>query len=115
MEQENIQKLTFLEVEKIIMDYHKENDIHYNSDRKDHPIMTFRGVADPVASKWTPKDYTEDECTYEFHDTDKYWFGECCGNSLFAWCIDPNDKDADGIRLDHYLGKFKWKYFYRVK
>ncbi len=115
MKPENNQKLTFLEVEEIITDYHLKNNIHYNTDRKDYPIMVFRGVVDPIASKWIPKDYTEDECTYEFNDTDKFWFGECIGNSLFAWCIDPNDPDTNGIRLDGYLGKWKWKYFYRVK
>lgn len=115
MEPENIQKLSFTDVEKIITDYHRENNIHYNTDRKDHPIMVFRGVADPVASKWIPKDYTEKECTYEFNDTDKFWFSECIGNSLFASCLDENDSDFNGIRLDYYLGKFKWKYFYRVK
>lgn len=129
-------KLTWKQVCDTIYKYHKDNDIHYTSDRKDFPILRFRVVFDPFASNWPkyeskwdyendkptriddlskPKTYTEESCTYEFDDCQKYWFGDIGGNSLFACCINKNESDYMGIRLDYYLGDWKILYCYQVK
>ena len=134
------EKLTFSQVEDIIIKYHKDNNITYTN-RNDKPILTFRIVYDPIASKWNkfenlldpngkyavdkygnflydetkPIKYTIDKCTYEFSDDNKFFFGECLGNSLFAFCVDSHDVDHMGIRLDHYLGRWKCLYCYQVK
>lgn len=129
-------KLTWKQVWDTIYKYHNDNNIHYTSDRKDFPILRFRVVFDPFASDWPkyeskwdydsgkpvrvddlskPKTYTEESCTYEFDDCQKYWFGDIGGNSLFACCVNENESDHMGIRLDYYLGDWKILYCYQVK
>lgn len=127
------EKLTFSQVRDIIDKYHQEHDIHYVSDRKVIKPLVFRVVFDPFASGWSkykkypddegnivddlthPITYTLESCTYEFNDCDKYWFGECGGNSLFAHCLNKDELDSSGIRLDYYLGDWKILYCYQVK
>lgn len=127
------EKLTWNQVCDTIKKYHKENDIHYGSDRSKYPVLKFNIVFDPFASGWpkynkkvdecgnvvddinNPKTYSEQSCTYRIHDTSKYWFGDLGGNSLDAFCLDPNDRDSAGIRLELYLGHWKILYCYRVK
>lgn len=130
------EKLTWKQVREMIAKYHEDNDIHYCSDRKEHPYLTFRVVFDPFASNWPkyeqkwnydgdtptqeddlekPKTYSEESCTYEFDDGQKYWFGDIGGNSLFARCLNKNEPDHMGIRLDYYLGDWKILYCYQVK
>lgn len=135
------EKLTFSQVRDIIYKYHKEHDIHYVSDRKELPILSFRIVFDPFASDWKkyqnklddngrvmydekgnvipdetkPITYSTEACTYEISDCDKYWFGECGGNSLYGFCMDKNELDSMGIRLDCYLDHWKILYCYQVK
>ena len=129
-------KLTWKQVCDIIHKYHKDNNIHYTSDRKDFPILRFRVVFDSFASNWLkyeskwdysgdkpvrvddlskPKTYTEESCTYEFGDGEKYWFGDIGGNSLYAYCVNENESDHMGIRLDYCLGGWKILYCYQVK
>lgn len=135
------EKLTFSQVQDIIRKYHKDHDIHYASTRDDCPPLRFRIVFDPTESGWKvyqnklddngmiirdskgnpipdktkPITYSIESCTYEISDCDKFWFGECCGNSLYAECIDEHEPDSNGIRLDYYLGSWKILYCYQVK
>lgn len=135
------EKLTFSQVQDIIQKYHKEHNIYYVSNRDDCPYLKFRIVFDPTESGWRvyqnkiddngviirdnngkpvpdktkPLTYTIESCTYEINDCDEFWFSECCGNSLYAFCIDKHEPDCNGIRLDCYLKSWKILYCYQVK
>lgn len=136
-----VEKLTFSQVQDIIHKYHKDHNIHYASNRNDCPCLRFRIVFDPIASGWKvyqnklddngmiirddngkpipdktkPVTYSIESCTYEISDYDKFWFSECCGNSLYANCINGREPDSNGIRLDWYLNSWKILYCYQVK
>lgn len=129
-----VDKLTWSQVCDIIKKYHTDNDIHYCTKRENLPYLRFRVVFDPTASNWPkyykkwdetlgksvddlnrPRTYTEESCTYEFDDGQKYWFDDLIGNSLFACCLDKNDLDSMGIKLEQYLGSWKILYCYQVK
>lgn len=128
-----IKKLTWSQVCDIIQKYHKENNIQYCTDRTNYPVLHFRAVFDPFASNWPkyykkwddnlnknvddlekPRTYSEESCTYEFDDCQKYWFSDLIGRSLFACCLDKNDLDCTGIKLDQYLGSWKMLYCYQI-
>lgn len=115
------ERLTFRQVKERIEKHNAEHGITY-ANCHDKPALRFRGLLNPIASGLNdvtfdnnPRFYTPASCTYEFSNCDKYWFGDLCGKSLYANCVDRFDPDSMGIRLDNYIGCWKFFYFYEVK
>lgn len=106
-----------MEKEKEKLDLHSAFDLirEHNSD---HSITSQWSDPEPLRcvivfknESWPnrEKDYSLESRSYEFRSDEKYFIPEMGGSSIFADSLDGSDK---GVRLDHYLGKWKVDYCY---
>jgi len=93
------------EFEDYIYQFNRENDNHYNHINK--PLVA-NIVFSNDTEDWVRHDYTEAERTYRITNSDKWWYGECIGRSLFGYCPAENGV----LRLDDYIRNWKIERIY---
>ena len=87
---------TWAELRDFVIAFNEENNNRYSSVK----TRLTGTVVFSNASPWTRHDYDEIARTYRFDNTDKYWYSECLGSSLWATC---EDDGHEHIRLDWYI------------
>lgn len=100
-----MEKMTWPELKEYILAYNKKNDNHYNSIKKK---ISAAIVFDNES--WE-EDYDLEARTYRISNDDKYWYPECGGSSLFAYC----SAESGLVRLDYYLPEWIVEYCYIIK
>ena len=87
---------SWVDFEAYVRAYNEKHGNKYNNVKK-------HLAADVIFSNdtkdWVRHDYTADERTYKIGNSDKWWYPECAGRSIFASC--PAEYGL--IRLDEYL------------
>ena len=102
-----IKKLTLETLFNHIREYNAKHGNSYNDVKKP---LTAAIVFSNDTEAWDRHDYSLEDRTYVFDNYQKYWYGECIGNSLFAQC--PSEFGL--TRLDWYIGEWKVEYCYLI-
>jgi len=104
-----VKKISWSDLVSVMMAH--TSKVHYVNDvRPVRAVVVF----DPDKSKWKKREggYPLEARSYSVSSEDKFWHGECGGSSLFAYCLDKNECDSMGVRLDWYLDDWVIDYCY---
>ena len=88
------------EFEQYVYQFNREHNNHYNHINR--PLKA-NIIFSNDTRDWNRHDYTEEERTYKITNGDKWWYEECGGRSIFAYC--PAEPGV--LRLDYYLATWK--------
>jgi len=107
-----IKKVTWDEVCRAMTERAKVKRYVDNDESPVRAVVVF----DPVKSGWRDNEggYDLESRSYEISSVDKYWHGECHGSSLYGYCLNKNDMDSMGVRLDWYIGDWVVDYCYFI-
>lgn len=101
-----MEKMTWPQLHNYIDEYNKKNGNTYNDVKKK------LSAAIVFSNKSWDKEYSEKDRTYRISNTDKYWYGECAGRSLYGSC--PAESGG-AIRVDWYMPAWIVEYCYLIK
>ena len=99
-----MEKMTFREVSEMFRTHNEGRDLgQLEACKSLKAVIVFK------QGPWFKEEYSEEQRSYIFSSSNKYFISGLGGCSLYADCLDGSDR---GVRLDWYLREWEIDYCY---